>query len=64
MVEFNNKSRPKNKEDKTKNRDALYEGRELTLNAFESGIFPIKVTQDDGLTTTPKQVLQRLPIAL
>ena len=38
---------------------ALYEGQELTLHAFRSGIFPIKSSQ----TVKPKQMLQRLPIA-
>ena len=43
----------------------LYEGRELTLNAFKSGIFPIKATKGKGLKILiPKQMLQRLPIAL
>ena len=42
-VGFNNKTRPK-KEDKRKKNffdsiSALYEGRELTLNAFRSGYF-------------------------
>ena len=45
--------------------NALYEGRELTLNAFRSGIFPIKATQRHGLKIlSPKQMLQRLSIAL
>ena len=45
--------------------NSLYEGRELTLNAFRSGIFPIKSAKGEGLKTlTPKQMLQRLPIAL
>ena len=26
----------------------LYKGRELTLNAFKSGIYPIKVTKGKG----------------
>ena len=52
---------------------ALYEGREWTLNAFKSGIFPIKSTQGNvrllDIATrlkilTPKQMLQRLSIAL
>ena len=44
---------------------ALYEGQESTLNAFKSGIFPIKATKGEGLKIlTPKQMLQRLPIAL
>ena len=43
----------------------LYEGRESTLNAFRSGIFPIKSTQGKGFKIlTPKQMFQRLPIAL
>ena len=70
MVEFNNKSRIRNKEGKTKKRDtfgsvnALYEGRELTLNAFKSRIFPIKAKKGEGLKIlTPKQMLQRLLIA-
>ena len=45
----------------------------VTLKAFESGIFPLKLTQGKGrpldLATclkilSPKQMLQRLPIAL
>ena len=48
MVKFNNKSRPRSKEDKDKKRNtfdcvnALYEGRELSLNALKSEIFSIK----------------------
>ena len=50
LVEFNDKSRPKTIEGKDEKRNtyesdqALYEGRELILNAFRSGIFPIKET--------------------
>ena len=45
--------------------NALYEGRELILNASRSGIFPIKETKGKALKIlTPKQMLQRLPIAL
>ena len=46
MLEWNDKSRPKTKEDKSKKRNTyksvnvLYKGRELTLNAFQSGISP------------------------
>ena len=53
-VKFSDKSKPKTKEGKDKRRNtfdsinALYEGRELTLNAFRSGIFPIKATQGKG----------------
>ena len=71
MVKLSNKSRPKTKEGKDKKQNtfdsvnALYEGRELTLNAFGSGIFPIKEKQGKGLKIlTPKQMFQRLPIAL
>ena len=47
MIEFNNKTRPKKKEDQKKrhtfdNVSALYEGQELTLNAFKSRIFTTK----------------------
>ena len=39
-------------------------GWELILNAFKGGIFPIKPTKGEGLKIlTPKQLLQRLPIA-
>ena len=43
----------------------LYYGRELVINAFKSGLFPLKSTTGTGLKIlTPKQMLQRLPIAL
>ena len=51
MKKFNNKSRPKTEEGKYKKRNtfdsesALYEGRELTLNASRKRIFPIKEKQ-------------------
>ena len=79
IVEFNEKFRTKTKECKDKKRDTyksacvLYEGQELTFHAFRSGIFQIKSTQGEGhpseLATrlkilNPKQMLQRLPIAL
>ena len=41
----------------------VYEGRKLILNAFRSGISPVKQTKGKGLKT-PKQMLQRLSIAL
>ena len=70
-VRINNKSRPKTKQDKDKKRNTfdsvqvLFEGRELTLNAFRSGIFLRKEKQGKGLKVlTPKQMLQRLLIAL
>ena len=41
------------------------DGWELTLNAYKSGIFPLKTWQGKGLKiATPKQMLQKLPIAL
>ena len=71
---FNDKSRAKTKEGKDKKWNtfdivsALYEGRKLTLNAFWSGIFSIKKKQGkQGKSLkilSPKQMLQRLPIAL
>ena len=79
LVKFKNKSRPKKKEGNDKKGDnyespyALYEGQKLALNAFKSGIFPIKTTQGAGRPSdlamelkilTPKQMLERLPIAL
>ena len=45
--------------------NALYESRELILNAFKSEISPIKETQGKRLKIlTPKQKFQRLPITL
>ena len=42
----------------------LYEGRELVINAFQSGLFSLKSTTGTALQIlTPKQKLQRLPIA-
>ena len=38
---------------------AFYKGRELTLNAFKSGIFPIKSTQGKG---RPLVLAKRLKI--
>ena len=54
MVKFNNKSKLKTKEGKVKKQNTFhsvndrYEGQELTLNAFRSGIFPIKATKGKG----------------
>ena len=78
IVEFYNKSRPRvlERKDKKNTYDsayALYEGRELTLNAFKSEIFPVKQTYGKERPSyldmrwtilTPKQIYQRLPIAL
>ena len=70
MTNFNDRSRQKTAEGKNekintyKSAYAPYEGRELIINAFRSGIFPIK-TQGRGLRILiPKQMLQRLPIAV
>ena len=71
ILNFNNKARPKNKNDKENKGNVfniaknLYEGRELVINAFKSGLFPLKSTTGTGLKILiPKQMLQRLPIAL
>ena len=67
LVEFNNKSRPKNKEGNDKKRDtyesayALYKGREITPNAFKSLIFPIKATQYEG---RPSDLATRLKMKI
>ena len=71
ILNFNNKTRPKNKDDK-KNKtnilnsaENLYYGTELVINAFKSGLFPLKSTTGTGLKIlTSKQMLKRLPIAL
>ena len=45
--------------------NAPYEGRKSIPNAFRNGIFPMKEKQGKRLKLlTPKQMLQRLPIAL
>ena len=48
MVEFDNKSRPRTNESDY----GLYEGRELTLNAFKSGIFPINKNKEKNVLLT------------
>ena len=59
------KNRQKQKGNTYESACALYEGRELILNVFRSGIFPIKEKKGKGLKILiPKQVLQILPIAL
>ena len=70
IADFSKKSKPRSKEDKDKKKtfgivSALYEGWELTFNAFRNGIFPIKEKKGKGLKIlTPKQMLRKLPIAL
>ena len=70
-LDFNNKVRPRSKADKEaksntyKSANLLYQGHELTLNAFKSGIFPIKATHGEGLKNlSPKKMFRRLPVAL
>ena len=71
ILNFNDKARPKNRDDK-KNKtnvlntaNSLCDGSELVISAFKSGLFPLKLTTRTGLKIlTPKQLLQRLPIAL
>ena len=71
ILNFNNKTRPKNKDDKKNKKNVLntakdlYDGRELVINVFKSGLFPLKSTTGTGRNIlTPKQLIQRLPIAL
>ena len=73
ILYFNDKPRPKNKNDKNKKNKKdvlntaknLHDGRELLINAFKSGLFPLKSTTGTGLKISPpKQLLQRLPVAL
>ena len=71
ILNFNNKARPKNKNDKKILKNVfntaknLYEGGELVINAFKRGLFKSKSTTGTGIKIlTPKQMFQRLPIAL
>ena len=65
-----NKARPKSKDDKKNKENVfntaknLYEWRELVTNDFTSRLFPLKSTTGTGLKITPKQLIQRLSIAL
>ena len=68
---FNNEARPRSNSDKKDQKNILnsvenlYYGRELVLNTFKSGLFKLKPTTRTGLKIlTPKQMLQRLPMAL
>ena len=62
MVKFNDKSWPRSREDKNKKRitfdsvNAFCEGRELAINAYKSGIFPIKATRGEE---RPRMVASR-----
>ena len=63
IVDFNNKTRPTSKADESAN--AVIEGRKLTLNAFKSATFPLKLTQEKKLKIlSPRQMLQRFPIPI
>ena len=71
--EFKSKIRPQNSESKKVNEDVLnsaielLKGREMVFRAFESEIFlnTEELKKGTGLKVlTPKQMLQRLPIAL
>ena len=71
ILECNNKTRPKSKVDKEKNNstyesaNALYEGQKLTLYAFKSEKFSLKLTHGKGLKiSSPNQMPQRLSIEL
>ena len=78
IKKFNDKTRPKTfwhkeiKEDALDNLNNFYEAREMVLNGFKSKIFLTKSTGTCLFNTdnsklkilTPKQMLQRLPIAL
>ena len=55
----------KKKKDILSSVENLYYGKELLINAFKNGLFPLKSTTGTGLEKlTSKQMLQRLPIAL
>ena len=55
ILSFNNKTNPRSNEGKNDKNDFfdsaknLYEGRELVLNAFKSGLFPLKSIKVTGL---------------
>ena len=73
LIEFKSKTKPHNPESKKVKEDvvnstiALLKRREMVFNTFESGIFlkPKELEKGEGLRIlTPKQMPQRLPIAL
>ena len=71
ILSFVNKTTPRSDEVINKKNDIFHsvknvcEGRELVVNAFKSGLFPLKSTIGTGLKIlTSKQILQRLPRAL
>ena len=71
LVEFYNKFKPRTIEGRGKKKILMkmhmhfMKVENLILNAFKSGIFLIKAKKGEGLKIpTPKQMIQRLPIAL
>ena len=74
QVKPKNTEKKQQKEDVLKNLYNLFDGREKVLNAFDSKIFPIKIKctgfsekvldHSNHKILIPKQMLQRLPIAL
>ena len=76
-MNFKKKAKPQDPEKKQERKDvlknlyALFEGRERVLDGLESKILPIKTKGTGNLDSkhsslkilTPKQMLQRLPIA-
>ena len=67
ILNFNNKTRAKNKADKKTKKNILnsaqnpYYGRELVINAFKSGLFPLKPrTGTRFKISTTTQMLQKL----
>ena len=71
ILNFNNKTRPKIKDDEKNKKNVLnsaenfYYGRELVINLFKSRLFPLKSeTGTEFKILTPKQMRERLPIAL
>ena len=71
LFDFNSKTKLESKKGKIRKNDVfdsvrdLYKGRELVINTFKIGLFPLKSTTGTELKIlTPKQLLQRLPIAL
>ena len=71
IVDFNKGTKPEHIQTKKQKRNtyesinALYEGMEMVLNAFKSGIFLLPSTKGVDLKiSAPKEMLQILPIAL
>lgn len=71
IAEFNSRNKPRTKKAKRNNEHsmksayALYNGKEIGLKAFKSGIFPLKPIQRAGIETLlTEKMLQRLPMEL